>query len=139
LGDLSPNIHPDDQLAIYRVMQQDILNEIGQRMAGRPSDVSPSKRGASHINQVGQDDELKYEEYDENSPSVLNINRQKSLKLSIAAPADADNGLSYSLMKSAMDARHPRYIKNGEPLPHSYCDTRTGWHCCCRKNRKSDI
>jgi hypothetical protein len=52
---------------------------------------------------------------------------------------DAENGLSYSKMKHVLSLRHPRKVVKGERKSLSWCGSSTGWHCCCKRMRNSDI
>ena len=54
-------------------------------------------------------------------------------------PIDASNGLSYSKMKDAVGKRHPRRLKNGKLRKFSVCSAKTGWHCCWKSWRQSDL
>ena len=47
-----------------------------------------------------------------------------------------DNGLSYTKMTKVVEKRLPRK-NNNEPF--SVCGTKTGWHCCWKKYRKTDV
>jgi hypothetical protein len=80
---------------------------------------------------------MKFEDY-EPSPNQQ-VQRPGSMRLSLAAPADADNGLSYTLMAKTVEARHPRQLVNGKLEKHSCCKSNFGWHCACKSWRKSDI
>ncbi|CDW82979.1 UNKNOWN [Stylonychia lemnae] len=57
---------------------------------------------------------------------------------------DAQNDLSYSKMMMVVDQNHPRLEIEGrggkkEYQQRPFCKTKTGWHCCCRPCRQSDI
>lgn len=114
------------------MIQQDILEEIGQRLAGKPIQGG----GAP------EEEELKYEEYDDSPRSrraSKQMPRRGTIRISMVSPADADNGLSYTDMIKVVEARHPRVMKNGKSSSHSCCTSQFGWHCMCRSWRKSDI
>ena len=42
-------------------------------------------------------------------------------------------------MRFVQDERHPRILKDGKKILIPICKSRTGWHCCCRGCRKSDL
>jgi hypothetical protein len=61
-------------------------------------------------------------------------------------PKDADNRLSYTKLLHHLDRTHPREVsfdpRTGEPeyKKHPICrGTSTGWPCCTRNIRKSDL
>ncbi|TNV86581.1 hypothetical protein FGO68_gene17344 [Halteria grandinella] len=59
-------------------------------------------------------------------------------------PKDADNRLSHSKLLYHIDINHPReitYDTKGKAMytKHPICRTSTGWPCCTRKSRESDL
>jgi hypothetical protein len=52
---------------------------------------------------------------------------------------DAENDLSYTDMMKTIEIKQPRRIVDGKVVPHSWCGSKTGWHCGCKSARKSDI
>jgi hypothetical protein len=62
-----------------------------------------------------------------------------SFKLSDSIVKDAENDLSYTDMIKAIEKKQPCRIVNGKPALYSWCGSRTGWHCACKKMRQSDI
>ena len=42
-------------------------------------------------------------------------------------------------MRHVRKLRHPRKIVNGEKKMHSWCFSKTGWHCSSKSWRDSDI
>jgi hypothetical protein len=54
-------------------------------------------------------------------------------------PLDASNGLSYSKMLYITNLRHPRRVEDGKFKKFPLCKTKTGWHCCIKRFRKSDF
>ena len=61
-------------------------------------------------------------------------------RASIVWANDADNNLSCAKMLHVVSVRHPRKVlATGERVTHSWCFTRTGYHCFCKSWRRSDI
>lgn len=61
------------------------------------------------------------------------------MKLSVQQIHDAENDLSYTEMLKTVERKQPRRLVDGKLVPHSWCGSRTGWHCGCKSARKSDI
>ena len=77
-------------------------------------------------------------EPDSNQP----IRRDTTMMLKKSAykwAEDADNGLSLEQMRYVTDLRHPRRVEQGKRMKFSWCGTSTGWYCCCRCGRNSDL
>lgn len=110
-----------DRAAIEKVIQQDIIDEIGNRLKG--------------VRKENREEDLKFEEIEASPRKKHN----DSIRMSHADPVDAENGLSYTKMIKVVEPRHPRHLVNGRLQPHKYGETKFGWHCACRSWRKSDI
>ena len=50
-------------------------------------------------------------------------------------PDALDNGLSFQRMQKMVERKLPR--KDGQH--YNVCKTNSGWHCCCKKYRKTDM
>ena len=64
------------------------------------------------------------------------FDKDEDYELDLQYENDAlDNGLSFTKMKKVVEKKLPR--KNDQRYP--VCSTNTGWHCCCKRYRKTDM